>query len=48
MNRSVVLTWKEVANIKFIEQFALQAKDAQIEQRKIDVTKMAPIWLKFV
>ena len=33
---------------KFIEQFALQAKDAQLEQRKIDVAKMAPIWLSFV
>ena len=48
VNQTAVLTWKVVAIIKFIEQFALEAKDAQIEQRKIDVTKMAPIWLKFV
>ena len=48
MNQPAVLTWKEVAIIKFIERFALQAKDAQIEQRNIDVAKMAPIWLKFV
>ena len=48
MNQTAVLTWKVVAIIKFIEQLALEAKDAQIEQRKIDVTKMAPIWLKFV
>ena len=48
MNQTAVLTWKEVAIIKCIEQFALQAKDAQIEQRNIDVAKMAPIWLSFV
>ena len=48
MNETAVLTWKEVAIIRFIEQFALEAKDAQIGQRNIDVAKMAPIWLSFV
>ena len=48
MNQTVVLTWKEVAIIKFIKQLALEAKDTQIEQRKIDFTNMDPIWLKFV
>jgi len=48
VNQTVVLTWKEVAIIKFIKQLALEAKDTQIEQRKIDFTNMGPIWLKFV